>query len=139
MYFILGARECAILGVKAYMAPDHNGHPKMWCLLESRGIAVPARMTPGFSTTVGFDYATGVQYDAELTSRISSVSPRLGSLVGGSALSIYGVGFGFSSSTCFLSSMTLVGKYFTKRRGLAVGLAGCGDGVGQAIFPPLIL
>merc|ERR550514_1029373 len=45
---------------------------------------------------------------------------------------------GMSFSMGFMSTGTMIPKYFTKKRGLAVGLAGVGDGLGQAAFGPLL-
>lgn len=45
---------------------------------------------------------------------------------------------GMSFSLGFMSLITMPAKYFTKRRGLAVGLSGTGQGFGQAICNPLL-
>ena len=48
----------------------------------------------GFSTSGLTDYSTGAPFDAEVLPRISSILPQVGSLAGGSDVTIYGVGFG---------------------------------------------
>ena len=48
----------------------------------------------GFSTSQQLDYVQGTTYDTELLLRISAISPRAGSLAGGSDLTVYGTGFG---------------------------------------------
>nr|AKN21511.1 slc16a-16 [Schmidtea mediterranea] len=45
-----------------------------------------------------------------------------------------GIGFGMIYLTC----VVIVNNYFEKRRGLAVGIAVCGSGLGTFIFGPLI-
>ncbi|CAI9718524.1 monocarboxylate transporter 12-like [Octopus vulgaris] len=45
---------------------------------------------------------------------------------------------GFGKSLSYTSCLVAVGRYFDKRRGLAVGLATAGVGIGMFIFPPLM-
>ena len=64
------------------------------------------------------DIAGGLLFDAELVPRITAVSPRLGSLAGGTDVTITGAGFGSDSAAldvlvggvpCAVSSMHLDG------------------------------
>ena len=57
----------------------------------------------GFLTTEKTDYATGAPFDAEVLPRISEIKPRFGSTAGGSDVTIYGVGFGSSSTDVSIS------------------------------------
>ncbi|KAJ8321166.1 hypothetical protein KUTeg_001291 [Tegillarca granosa] len=50
----------------------------------------------------------------------------------------YGVLAGFGRSCMSVPAMVLVGLYFNKRRGLAVGLSTSGIGLGAFIIPPLV-
>lgn len=45
---------------------------------------------------------------------------------------------GFGKCLSYTSCMIVVGHYFDKRRGLAVGLATAGVGIGMFVFPPLM-
>ncbi|KAJ8313311.1 hypothetical protein KUTeg_009097 [Tegillarca granosa] len=51
----------------------------------------------------------------------------------GSFTSALGCGFGLM----YLSSIVMVGQYFTKKRALATGIAVCGSGIGSFVFAPL--
>lgn len=42
-----------------------------------------------------------------------------------------------SGGTFFVAVLSVVTRWFTLRRGLAMGLTGIGGGIGQALFPPL--
>ena len=46
----------------------------------------------GFMNTRKFDFATGSSFDAEVPPRIHSVVPRIGSLVGGTDITVRGIG-----------------------------------------------
>ncbi|KAH3853453.1 hypothetical protein DPMN_095977 [Dreissena polymorpha] len=50
----------------------------------------------------------------------------------------YGILGGVGRSFTYTPSLIIVGYYFNKRRGLAVGLATAGVGVGNFVFPPVI-
>lgn len=50
----------------------------------------------------------------------------------------YGVLGGLGRSLSYTPSLVIVGYYFTKRRGLAVGIATSGVGLGTMFFPPII-
>ncbi|KAL5012258.1 hypothetical protein ScPMuIL_010809 [Solemya velum] len=50
----------------------------------------------------------------------------------------YGVVGGFGSSLSYTPGLVVVGMYFKKRRGLAVGLSSSGAGVGAFVVPPVI-
>lgn len=50
----------------------------------------------------------------------------------------YGVLTGFGTSLIFTPGLILVGHFFIVRRGMAVGLATVGAGVGSFIFPPFV-
>ena len=45
---------------------------------------------------------------------------------------------GFGKCLSYTCCMIVVGQYFDKRRGLAVGLATAGVGIGMFVFPPLL-
>lgn len=45
---------------------------------------------------------------------------------------------GFGKCLSYTCCMIIVGQYFDKRRGLAVGLATAGVGIGMFVFPPLM-
>lgn len=49
----------------------------------------------------------------------------------------YGVVLGFGVSCCFVPSVATVGQWFERRRGLAIGFAVAGSGVGSIVFAPL--
>jgi hypothetical protein len=54
----------------------------------------------GFSQTDKIDYAVGgAPFDAEVLPRITRVEPDAGSLAGGADLTIYGTGFGVSTTS----------------------------------------
>ncbi|CAH1271591.1 SLC16A12 [Branchiostoma lanceolatum] len=58
----------------------------------------------------------------------------------GSIVHLYlttGVLTGFGSSLAFIPSMSMVGKYFDKKRALANGIAFSGVSVGNIVFPPV--
>lgn len=50
----------------------------------------------------------------------------------------YGVLGGVGRSFAYTPGLIIVGYYFNKRRGIAVGLATSGVGLGCFVFPPLI-
>lgn len=50
----------------------------------------------------------------------------------------YGVLGGVGRSFAYTPALIIVGYYFNKRRGLAVGLATSGVGLGCFVFPPAI-
>ncbi|XP_069104625.1 monocarboxylate transporter 13-like [Argopecten irradians] len=50
----------------------------------------------------------------------------------------YGVITGIGCGLTFIPGSVAVARYFTKRRNIAMGLAGAGSGIGSFAFPPLI-
>ncbi|XP_069121010.1 monocarboxylate transporter 12-like [Argopecten irradians] len=50
----------------------------------------------------------------------------------------YGLCCGLGKSLAYTPGLVIVGQYFKKRRGLAVGLATAGGGIGTLVIPPVI-
>ncbi len=49
-----------------------------------------------------------------------------------------GICMGIGNGLLFCPSLALVSTYFTKRRSLAIGLAGCGSATGGMVFPAIV-
>ncbi|XP_053403383.1 monocarboxylate transporter 12-like isoform X2 [Mercenaria mercenaria] len=57
--------------------------------------------------------------------------------IGGIMIGVYNLS-GFGYGLAFLAGTVAVGKYFYKRRALAIGISFCGSGVGTFVIPPLV-
>ncbi|KAK3088257.1 hypothetical protein FSP39_016662 [Pinctada imbricata] len=68
-----------------------------------------------------------------ITTVISAFAPNLEFL-----FLVFGAIGGIARSFCYAPAVMMVGLYFNKRRGLAVGLSTCGVGFGSFAIPPLV-